>query len=125
MMRPRQRSTCDAGFTLLEMLVALAVLSIAALALVRLDAFTVRSTADLNARMVAQIVAANAAAELLTDPSPPTIGQLQDSVTNGGQLWNVAREVTPTADPSVLRIEIRVTGADGTPARLTTVRVTG
>ena len=38
----------DRGFTLLEMLVALAVLSIAALALVRLDAFTVRSTARLT-----------------------------------------------------------------------------
>ena len=124
MMRQRPPAA-QAGFTLLEMLVALAVLSIAALALVRLDAFTVRSTADLNARMVAQIVAANAAADLLTDPSPPTIGQSQASVTNGGQLWSVASDVTPTADPSVLRIEIRVTGADGTPARLTTVRVTG
>lgn len=124
MMRQRP-SLAEAGFTLLEMLVALAVLSIAAIALVRLDAFTVRSTADLNTRMIAQVVAANAAADALTDPSPPTIGQSQASVTNGGQLWTVAQEVTPTADPSVLRIEIRVTGADGTPARLTTVRVTG
>lgn len=117
--------TGQSGFTLLEMLVALAVLSIAALALVRLDAFTVRSTADLDTRMVAQVVAANAAADALTDPSPPTIGESRSSVNNGGIAWTVNQQVTPTADPSVLRIEIRVTAPDGTPARLTTVRVTG
>jgi general secretion pathway protein I len=115
----------QSGFTLLEMLVALAVLSIAALALVRLDAFTVRSSADLDLRMVARIVAANAAADALTDPAPPTIGQSQSSVTNYGIVWSINQQVTPTADPSVLRIEIRVTAPDGTPARLTTVRVTG
>ncbi len=115
----------QSGFTLLEMLVALAVLSIAALALVRLDAFTVRSSVDLDMRMVARIVAANAAADALTDPVPPTIGSARSTVTNGGIVWTVNQQVTPTADPSVLRIEIRVTAPDGTPARLTTVRVTG
>lgn len=119
-----RHATDQSGFTLLEMLVALAILSIAALALVRLDAFTVRSTTDLDTRMIARIVAANAAADVLTDPTPPTIGQSRSSVTNGGIVWTINQQVTATADPSVLRIEIRVTAPDGTPARLTTVRVT-
>ncbi|QJQ32244.1 type II secretion system minor pseudopilin GspI [Sphingomonas lacunae] len=118
-------ATDQSGFTLLEMLVALAILSIAALALVRLDAFTVRSTTDLDTRLIARIVAANAAADALTDPAPPTIGQSRSSITNGGIVWTINQQVTATADPSVLRIEIRVTAPDGTPARLTTVRVTG
>lgn len=120
-----RHATDQSGFTLLEMLVALAILSIAALALVRLDAFTVRSTTDLDTRMIARIVAANAAADALTDPAPPTIGQSRSSITNGGIVWTINQQVTATADPSVLRIEIRVTAPDGTPARLTTVRVTG
>ena len=119
-----RHATDQSGFTLLEMLVALAILSIAALALVRLDAFTVRSTTDLDTRMIARIVAANAAADALTDPAPPTIGQSRSSITNGGIVWTINQQVTATADPSVLRIEIRVTAPDGTPARLTTVRVT-
>ena len=38
----------ESGFTLLEMLVALSVISIAALALVRLDAYAVRTAGDLS-----------------------------------------------------------------------------
>lgn len=120
-----RRAAQASGFTLLEMLVALAVLSIAALALVRLDAFTIRSTAQLDSDMVAGIVAANAAADVLTDPAPPTIGTSSEAVSNGGRAWTVAREVAPTGDDSVLRIDILVSGADGGRARLTTVRVVG
>ena len=38
----------ERGFTLLEMLVALSVISIAALALIRLDAYAVRTAGDLD-----------------------------------------------------------------------------
>ncbi|MEQ1687837.1 MAG: type II secretion system minor pseudopilin GspI [Sphingopyxis sp.] len=111
-----------AGFTLLEMLVALAVLALAALALVRLDAFTARSTAALSSSATAQIVANNAATTLLTDPAPPTIGTNTVSVTNGGENWRVASRIAATADPSLLRIDISVTSADGGHAALTTIR---
>ena len=62
----------EAGFTLLEMLVALSVISIAALALIRLDAFAVRTAGDLDESTMAGIVAQNRAVELWTDPAPPT-----------------------------------------------------
>ena len=62
------------GFTLLEMLVALSIISIAALTLVRLDAYAVRTAGDLDESTVAGIVAQNRAVELWTDPAPPTIG---------------------------------------------------
>lgn len=115
----------DSGFTLLEMMVALAVLSIAALALVRLDAFTLRSAADLSGGNVARIVAANAAVDLATDPAPPTIGTQSDSVNNAGATWTVTRKVAATADPSVLRIDIAVTGPGGGRAALTMIRPAG
>ena len=64
----------EAGFTLLEMLVALAVFSLAALALLRLEGATVRQTGELDERMLAQLVARNLAVETLTDPAPPPLG---------------------------------------------------
>ncbi|MEQ1725812.1 MAG: type II secretion system minor pseudopilin GspI [Sphingopyxis sp.] len=115
----------QSGFTLLEMLVALAVLALAALALVRLDAFTARSTAALGNNAVAQIVANNTATTLLTDPAPPTIGTSMASVTNGGTAWRVATRIAATADPSLLRIDISVDGAGDGHAALTTIRPAG
>lgn len=114
----------ERGFTLLEMLVAVAVLSIAALALVRLDAFTLRSTADLTASTTAQIVAGNKAVDLVTDPAAPAIGATQETMSNGGQNWMVTSRVSATADPSLLRIDIGVAGNGGR-ASLTIIRPAG
>src|SRR5690606_23995130 len=72
----------ERGFTLLEMLVALSIIAIAALTLVRLDAYAVRSAGDLDESTVAGIVAQNRAVELWTDPAPPTIGTSASSVAN-------------------------------------------
>ena len=112
----------QAGFTLLEMLVALSILSLAALTLVRLDGYTIRSTATLSGRAMAQIVADNRAVELLTDPTAPTIGSTSSAVSNGGGDWQVTTTVATTADPSLLRIDIIVTGTNGERAMLTTIR---
>jgi len=112
----------ERGFTLLEMLVALSVLSIAALALVRLDAFTLRSTGALTATLAADIVASNAAVDLLTDPAAPTIGSTSSTVTNAGQNWQIERRVARTADPALLRVDILVSGGGGGHATMTVVR---
>ena len=71
---PLNRSA-EYGFTLLEMLVALVVFSLAALALVRLEGATIRNTADLETQVVAQMVARNVAVETLIDPRAPTLGK--------------------------------------------------
>ena len=118
----------DRGFTLLEMLVALAVLSIAALALVRLDAFTVRSTARLTQGALARAVANNRAVDLLSDPAAPAIGNAREGVRNGGAAWTVTTRTAATADPALLRIDILVTGADANAdgrATLTVIRPAG
>jgi general secretion pathway protein I len=111
------------GFTLLEMLVALAVFSIAALTLIRLDGYALRTAGELDARSLAQIVAQNEAAALLSDPAAPGIGASMTRVNNGGREWRVARQVAKTADPALLRIDIAVDG-DGGRARavLTIIR---
>lgn len=113
----------ERGFTLLEMLVALSVISIAALTLVRLDAFAVRTAGDLDESSVAGIVAQNRAVELWTDPAPPTIGTSAIGVTNAGRNWRVEQRVARTADDTLLRIDLVVRPESGRgQAALTIIR---
>lgn len=96
----------DRGFTLIEMLVALSVIAVAALTLVRLDGFAIRSAADLDERTLAQIVVQNEAVLLWSDATPPTIGTRRSVVANGGRQFAVERRVAATADANLLRIDI-------------------
>lgn len=113
----------QAGFTLIEMLVALAVLSLAALALVRLQGVSIRTTADLDAKLVGQIVARNLMIEALTDPTPPSLGTAKGVVENGGQPWRWTRKAEVTADARILRVDLTVEGPQGvSPNVLTFVR---
>ena len=114
----------ELGFTLLEMLVALAVFSLAALALVRLQGVTLRTAADLDSKALGQIVARNLMVEVQTDPLPPSIGQADGDVTNGGRPWPWSRVVKPTDDRRLLQIDLTVDGQPGaSPVALSFVRV--
>jgi general secretion pathway protein I len=121
----RRQPQFNAGFTLIEMMVALAIFSLAALALVRLQGATVRNTATVDAQAMAQIVANNIAVESLTDSGVPTIGDSSGQEQNGGQAWRWSRTVATTADPKIIRIDIAVADPRGRPAaRLTLARIT-
>ena len=98
----------EAGFTLLEMLVALSILAVAALTLVRLDAFALRTAGDLDDSSMASVVAQNRAVEIWTDPQLPTIGQFTSVEENGGRQWRVEQRVSLTDDPRVVRVDLRV-----------------
>lgn len=89
-------------------MVALAVFSLAALALIRLEGATIRGTALVGDTTVAQMVARNVAIEAVTDPSPPIAGRTNGSETNGGQVWRWTREVRGTGDARILRIDVGV-----------------
>ena len=114
----------ERGFTLLEMLVALAVFSLAALALVRLQGVTQRTAADLDSKALGQIVARNLMVEVQTDPLPPSIGEADGDVTNGGRRWHWSRVVKPTDDRRLLQVDLTVDGQPGaSPVALSFVRV--
>jgi len=104
-------------------MVALAVFSLAALALIRLEGATIRSAGILDETLVAQIVARNVAVEAVTDPRAPVAGRTQGVEQNGGRAWRWTRLVTPTGDPRIVRVDVAVAGPSGTIAgRLTMVR---
>ena len=107
----------EQGFTLIEMLVALAIFSLAALALLRLSGATATNSARLADQAIAQIVAENVAVETLTDPGPPPIGTQAGQAVNGGRRWNWTRTVARSPDARILQIEIVAASLDGGPGR--------
>ncbi|MDF0541535.1 type II secretion system minor pseudopilin GspI [Sphingobium sp. H39-3-25] len=103
--------SAEQGFTLLEILVALAVFSLAAMALIRLQGITVRTAADLDGKAMSRIVANNLMVELQTDPDPPSMGESEGDVENGGRNWHWTRTVAKTDDMRLSRIDLTVSGA--------------
>lgn len=118
----RSAAERETGFTLIEMLVALAVFSLAALALLRLGGATASNSALLQEQAIAQIVGRNLAVEALTDPVPPSFGSEAGEAVNAGRRWRWTRNVTRSPEPRIQQIEIEVAGEGPARARLTVFR---
>lgn len=106
----------EEGFTLIEMLVALAIFSLAALALLRLEGATVANMARLQDQAIAQMVARNIAVETMTDPVPPAYGQTGGQQENAGQVWVWTRVTGRSPEPRIQQITISVRGGTGSGA---------
>jgi len=116
--RPREQ-----GFTLIEMMVALAVFSLAALALIRLEDASFRGAAAVDRSLLAGIVARNVAVDSLTSAKPPALGTTQGEEANGRRNWRWTRTVAPVGDGDrVFRIDVTVADAGGTAGKLTVLR---
>jgi len=94
-------------------MVALAVFSLAVLALIRLESATVRGASILDETLVANLVARNVAVDAVTEPRVPTLGQSSGVENNGGRSWAWRRGIFPTGNPSIVRIEVSVMGPAG------------
>lgn len=101
------------GFTLIEMLVALAIFSLAALALLRLQGGTLSSTARLQSAIVANVVARNVVVEAITDKAPPTLGRSSGQETNAGRNWRWTRIVGRTDEARLQQITVTVADDTG------------
>jgi general secretion pathway protein I len=105
------------GFTLIEMLVALAIFSLAALALLRLGGATATNSARLSDQAMAETVARNLAVETLTDPEPPAFGASEGEADNGGRRWRWTRTVRRSPEARIQQIEILVQPEAGGPGQ--------
>lgn len=96
------------GFTLVEVLVALAVVAIALLALTRAAGVQVQSFDGLRERTLAGWVAANVVTETRLASTFPATGRSDGRATFAGREWRWERDVKATADPEIRRIDVRV-----------------
>ena len=100
-----------AGFTLIEMLVALAILAIALAAVHRSVAGSLDNAHELKLRLLASWVADNRLAELRATRLLPPTGETSGEETQAGIPFHWTIQVSTTPNPYVERAEIRVAGS--------------
>lgn len=100
------------GFTLLEVLVALAVLAIAMGALIKVSASNASNAAYLKEKTFAHWVAINKANELRVADTWPSVGSSKGTMFMGEQEWRWQITVSNTADKNVRRLDIKVSQVD-------------
>jgi general secretion pathway protein I len=108
------------GFSLVELMVALAVFSLAAMALLNLSGENIRSAARIEDRTLGGVVADNLAVETVLSRGLET-GDSQGQVRLAERIWRWSRKVEPTDHPGLLRVEIRVASDEGLAADRTLV----
>jgi general secretion pathway protein I len=108
------------GFTLVEVLAAVAVLAIAMAAIIGGMARYASSADHLRQRTLALWVAQNRIAELMSQPTWPSTGRSNGDVEMAGLDWRWTVLVQETPDDRLRRIDVSVSrdGDDGTLASL-------
>nr|WP_277991148.1 type II secretion system minor pseudopilin GspI [Sphingomonas panni] len=104
---PRAGEDTDSGFSLIEAMVALAVLAIATVGLIGAVEQHIDSTRGVERRAIAMWVAENRLADLEVG-TPEANGETVDML---GRNWSVAVNRTATSDPALDRVTITVTPA--------------
>lgn len=96
------------GFTLLEVLVALAVFALSAFAVIRQTSQSVQQAEYLEQKSFALWLAENRLAQYRTAKEWPSIGNHSESVEQYGRSWFLQTDVYTTSDPWLRRVEVRV-----------------
>ena len=96
------------GFSLIEMLVALVVFALAVLGLLNLAGESTRTAVVIEEHILAAVVADNIAVEAAILDLRALAGEASGREEAGGRDWHWTRSTAPTADPSLLRVDIRV-----------------
>lgn len=96
------------GFTLLEVLVALAIFAVASVSLLAAQNAQIRTDSRLADKTLAHWVALNRFAEMQLQGSYPDVGQGESSASMGGRDWVIFTKVEGTPSPDVRRITFSV-----------------
>jgi len=108
----------EAGFTLLEVLAALAIASAGLIAVSQTISSSIDVSDGTESRMVAYWVADNHLSELRLSNLQPVAGNSTADVRMAGRNWIITQSVKATADPDVLEVDIQVSQKIGKASRL-------
>ena len=97
------------GFTLLEVLIALLILSISYMALATATGDSILGAGYLEEKTLASIVAQNRLAEIKLAPFP-AIEHTKTNVAMAGREWEVATDITDSGTLDIRKISITVRG---------------
>jgi len=111
-MRASERRRTSRGFTLIEVLVALAIFGVVALTLMTQSREQVRMAASLEDRLIAHWVASNTLTDMQTLGGLPDVGASETSTVMAGRDWFVTMTVGTTPTPEVRNVEIKVSTYD-------------
>lgn len=114
----RRRDAREGGFALIEMLVAMLLLSLVGLTLARFQTFQLAGTADMTMIAAARLEADNIAIDLMAAPQAMTESRSGTS-SNAGRnwYWQTVSGTTPDEKllPDMVRIDIGVSAGPGMP----------
>lgn len=96
------------GFTLLEVLVALAIFALVASSVLVASGRSVRIAGQLEERTLAMWVADNRLSELQLAEVPPSVGSDQGSVDFAGRRWLWQSDIEVTSEPAMRRVTLWV-----------------
>jgi len=100
------------GFTLLEVLVALAVIAIALTAAIRAVGQSIDTAAALRERTLAQWVAEDRLARHILERSFPALSTTSGTAEMGGTTWRWTEQVSSTPVAKLRRIDVNVAPPD-------------
>ncbi len=102
------------GFTLLEILAALAIAAVGIAAVVQSIGTSISVAGDTEERLLATWVASNRVAELRLGRAWPAASTADRVFELGGRSWYVREQVSTTADPDIRRVDLSVHAAPDT-----------
>jgi general secretion pathway protein I len=108
----RTLERASAGFTLLEVLVAMVVIGVVLLAAVRGAMSLTNSARDARAKLLAVLTAENRIVELGLPGSQLVVGSTQQDCEQGGLHFVCEQSIQPTPNPFFKRVQVRVLNSD-------------
>ncbi len=111
LMRHLADARASGGFSLLELIVALAIFAMAAVGLLNLSGESTRTAVVLEERALAAVVAENQAIEATLAPAAAIGAPAHGQVVLGGRSWEWQRQSTPAGAAGLLQIQVRVRAA--------------